>query len=176
VVPRRTVVLLANCNKCHDKLQLHGGNRNTVESCLVCHNPTLTGGSNPAGTSESLSLQYMVHKIHTGEELENDYFIGTSTNFKEVLYPGDRRNCNACHDGDTFTAPLPGGNAPVLTPKNFWSPSMPTATACMSCHDSASTAAHVFLNTATFGTTQVEACAVCHKESADFAVTKAHAR
>jgi OmcA/MtrC family decaheme c-type cytochrome len=176
VVPRRTVTSLANCNKCHEKLQLHGSNRNTVESCIVCHTPKLTAGSNPAGTTDSFSMQYMIHKIHTGEELENGYFHGTNTDYGEVLYPGDRRNCSACHVASTFTIPLPAGVIPTLTPKNFWSPSMPVATACMSCHDSASTAAHAYINTATFGTTQVESCAVCHKESADFAVTKAHAR
>ena len=39
----------------------------------------------------------MIHRIHTGEELTQDYTIygygGTPYNFNEVLYPGDRRNC-----------------------------------------------------------------------------------
>jgi OmcA/MtrC family decaheme c-type cytochrome len=176
VTPRRTVVSLASCNKCHDKLQLHGGNRNTIESCVVCHNPKLTGASNPAGTRESFSMQYMVHKIHTGEELENDYYQGLTNNYKEVLYVGDRRNCLACHVGNTYVVPLPATNVAVDTPKNYWTPTLPITTACITCHDSISTVAHAFINTTTLGGMQVESCAVCHKEGADFAVSKAHAR
>ncbi len=175
VVPRRTVVAVANCNKCHDKLQLHGSNRNQTEACAVCHIPSLTMASQPSGTTESVSFQNMVHKIHTGESLEGDYIL-SSTNFKEVLYPGDRRNCGACHVGTSYTVPLPAGNLSVTTPKNFWSPTMPTAAACLGCHDSVSAAAHAFLNTANFGTMSAESCAVCHKEGAEFAVSQVHAR
>jgi hypothetical protein len=39
-------------------------------------------------TAESYSFQWMVHKIHTGEELTGDYVLG-GTSFKEVLYPGE---------------------------------------------------------------------------------------
>ncbi len=173
LVNRRAVVSIDNCNKCHGKLALHGSNRNTTESCIVCHNPTLVAGSGAA--AESVSMQWMVHKIHTGEELANDYKLG-NTSFKEVLYPGDRRNCAACHVGNSYTVPLPTTNVATVTPKNYWSPTMPVAAACLGCHDSVSTAAHAFINTTTFGTMQVESCEVCHKESADFAVSKAHAR
>jgi OmcA/MtrC family decaheme c-type cytochrome len=174
VTPRRTVVSLALCNKCHEDLMLHGGNRNTIEACLVCHNPARTGGTGTA--AESISMQWMVHKIHTGEELAGDFVLG-GTSFKEVLYPGDRRNCSACHVGSSYTVPLPATNVATVTPKNYWSPTLPTAAACLGCHDSVATAAHAFINTTTFGgTTQVESCAVCHKESADFPVSKSHAR
>jgi OmcA/MtrC family decaheme c-type cytochrome len=184
VVPRRTVVSLANCNRCHEKLQLHGSNRNTIEACVVCHNPTETDVTRrPAAALplESISMQFMIHKIHTGEELTRGYtvygFGGSTNDFAEVLYPGDRRNCLACHTGSTYTIPLPATSVATVTPRNYWSPTMPIATACISCHDSTSTAAHAFLNTANFaGIGQVESCAVCHKESADFAVSKSHAR
>ena len=121
VTPRRTVVSLANCNKCHEKLQLHGSNRNTIEACVVCHNPTLTAGSGAAGTQESFSMQCMIHKIHTGEELDKRLQASDGTSFKEVLYPGDRRNCAACHVGSTYTVPLPATNVATVTPKNYWS-------------------------------------------------------
>ncbi len=173
VTPRRAVVSLANCNKCHEKLQLHGSNRNTIESCVVCHNPTLVAGSGAA--AESVSMQWMVHKIHTGEELTGDYKIG-NTSFKEVLYPGDRRNCNACHVGTSYTVPVAAGTVATATPKNYWSPTMPIAAACLGCHDAVTTAAHAFINTTAFGGMQVESCEVCHKESADHAVSKIHAR
>jgi len=174
VTPRRTVVSLANCNKCHEKLQLHGGNRNTIESCVVCHNPKLVAAEGKP-EAESVSMQTMVHKIHTGEELTGDYKIG-NTSFKEVLYPGDRRNCSACHVGTSYTVPTPAGTVATVTPKNFWSPTMPVSAACIGCHDSVSTAAHAFINTTTLGGMQIESCEVCHKESADFAVSKIHAR
>jgi OmcA/MtrC family decaheme c-type cytochrome len=45
--PRRTIVQDGSCDKCHDKLWFHGGNRNNASVCGVCHNPTLTD-SRPA--------------------------------------------------------------------------------------------------------------------------------
>lgn len=177
VTPRRTVVSLANCNKCHEKLQLHGGNRNQIEACVVCHNPTLTAGTLAAGTLDSVSMQVMIHKIHTGEELNNDYIVG-GTNFKEVLYPGDRRNCAACHVNNSFQVPLPLTNVATVTPapKYYWTPTQAVTAACISCHDAPYAAAHAFLNTADIGTVLVESCPACHKEGADWAVGERHAR
>ena len=42
VTPRRQVVSQEKCNTCHNKLMLHGGNRQSVEYCVVCHNPGVT--------------------------------------------------------------------------------------------------------------------------------------
>jgi hypothetical protein len=175
VEARREVVDLAKCNKCHNKLQLHGNNRNAIEACVVCHNPATTdAGTRPASASpaESIDMKIMIHKIHTGHELANDYTLygrgGNPAPFNEVGYPGDRRNCLACHKEDTFTVPLASTVTSSTTPRSYWDPMRPTASACLGVES----AAHAFLNTASFG----EACAVCHKESADFAVTKIHAR
>jgi OmcA/MtrC family decaheme c-type cytochrome len=108
--------------------------------------------------------------------LTQDYSIlgssGTGANFNEVLYPGDRRDCLQCHVGATYTVPVASTATPVTWPANPWSPVLPNAAACLGCHDSTEAAAHVSLNTAPFG----ESCAVCHKESADAAVSKVHAR
>ncbi len=53
-VARRTVVDLAKCNKCHEKLGAHGGQRFKIEECNICHNPTATatrdGGRTRAST------------------------------------------------------------------------------------------------------------------------------
>jgi len=131
VTPRRTVVDTAKCNKCHDKLQFHGNNRNQVAACVLCHNPTATyrpsGSTEPA---ESIDMRTMVHKIHTGEELEGDYTIGT-TNFNGILYPGDRRNCLACHVGTSYQVPLPSTNLAVTTPRDLWSPTLPNTASCI---------------------------------------------
>lgn len=72
----------------------------------------------------------------------------------------------------SYTLPLPAGRTASVTPRDFWTPTLPTSAACLGCHDSLSAAAHAFINTATFG----ESWDVCHKESAEFAVSKVHAR
>jgi OmcA/MtrC family decaheme c-type cytochrome len=42
---RRQVVSTEKCNACHLRLGLHGGGRNQVENCLVCHAPERTDWS-----------------------------------------------------------------------------------------------------------------------------------
>ena len=181
-VERRTIVSIDKCNQCHEALgtgsfdnsTFHGGGRNQIV-CGICHNPGFLAGSGAAATP--ISFQVMVHRIHTGENLINPYVVG-GTNFQEVLYPGDRRNCAKCHVGTSYQVPLPATNIAVATPNWYWTPTQPIAAACLACHDSVSTAAHAFLNTTTFGGSAVtaESCPVCHKEGADFAVTQVHAR
>ena len=176
---RRKVVALANCDMCHDKLQAHGNNRNEIEACVMCHNPAATDASiRPAAANppQSIDLKVMIHRIHTGVNLNNDYTIygfgGTANNFNDVLFPGDRRDCVQCHLDTTYTVPLPSSVTPTTAPRNYWSPVLPTAAACMGCHDELSAAAHFFVNTAPFG----EACATCHSEDDEFAVSAVHAR
>ncbi|MGZ8810799.1 MAG: OmcA/MtrC family decaheme c-type cytochrome [Thermoanaerobaculia bacterium] len=177
-VPRRTVVTIAQCNSCHDALSLHGGQRNTTEECVICHNPIANDQrAASAGTPESISFQRMIHRIHTGEELTQDYTIGTNNNFNEVLFPGDRRNCAKCHAGTSYTLPLPTGIASVITLRDYFSPQGPGTAACLGCHDNQDAAAHAYLNTTTFGgTTPAEACATCHGRGKDWDVAKMHAR
>ena len=78
VSPRRQVVDIAKCNGCHSILSLHGENRNQIEQCVLCHNPSETDGvrravaTNPADKAQpnqSVNFALMIHKIHTGEEL-----------------------------------------------------------------------------------------------------------
>lgn len=178
--PRRTTVDLANCNKCHEKLQLHGSNRNTIESCVICHNPAMTDVSQRVAAdlpSQSIDFQFMIHRIHTGELLENDFTVkgyGKSTNnYNEVKYPGDRRDCVKCHVAGAYTVPLPSTSTPTVMPRGYWDPYKPTAAACLGCHDSLAAAAHAYLNTSSL---LGESCSVCHKEGADVAVSQAHAR
>ncbi|MCL4403018.1 MAG: OmcA/MtrC family decaheme c-type cytochrome, partial [Acidobacteria bacterium] len=42
VTPRRTVVSINKCNQCHGFLSMHGENRNQIEQCVLCHNPSET--------------------------------------------------------------------------------------------------------------------------------------
>ena len=183
LTPRRSIVDTANCEKCHDKLLLHGSNRTEVEACVVCHNPATTDSSlRPASANpaETISLPILIHKIHTGEELTNDYTIygfgGSTNNFNEVRYPGDRRDCLQCHKTGTYTVPVASTATAATTPRSYWTPMMPTTAACLGCHDSLASAAHALINTATIQGKQAESCPVCHKEGADNSVSLVHAR
>jgi len=181
---RRTAVAVANCNVCHDTLALHGGNRRNPEECVICHNPTnsdVAGRPASAGAPESISFQRHIHRIHTGENLTQEWSIyggsGTATNFNEVRFPGDRRNCRKCHLAGAYTLPLQTGIASVDTPRDYFSPQGPATAACLGCHDNRDAAAHAWLNTTTFGgTTTSEACATCHGRGKDWDVEKKHAR
>ena len=126
----------------------------------------------------------MIHRIHTGEELTQDYTIygnsGQPGSFNEVLYPGDRRNCLACHvNAAAYALPVPSTNQPVNAPREYFSPLGSATAACTGCHDSRDVLAHTFLNTAFFPgapTVPIEACGVCHGTGADWDVAKVHAR
>lgn len=180
VVPRRTVVSQAKCLACHDWLPLHGGQRLAVAECLLCHAPNGDDASRrPAanGPAESVQMARMIHRIHSGEELTQPYTIygygGTPYDFTEVLYPGDRRNCTACHSSAaTANLPAPKGTLNVVTQRDYFTPQGPGTAACLGCHDTRDAAAHAYLNTAVFG----EACGACHGANSEWSVTKVHAR
>jgi len=184
VTPRRTAVAVVNCNVCHETLALHGGQRRNTEECVICHNPTNSDVSQrPAseGPPESISFQRHIHRIHSGENLTQDWtvygFGGSANNFNEVRFPGDRRDCLKCHVAGAYTLPLPTGIDSVNTPRDYFSPQGPATAACLGCHDNRDAAAHAYLNTATFGgTTAAEACATCHGVGKDWDVAKMHAR
>ena len=185
ISPRRTVVVLSQCNVCHDSLRLHGGQRLNTEECVICHNPTNSDVAlRPADQAppESISFQRLIHRIHTGENLTQDFtvygFGGSVNNFNDVRFPGDRRDCAKCHTATSFLLPLPTGISPVMTLRDFFTPQGPGTAACLGCHDSSDTAAHAFLNTTMFGGTgtPAEACATCHGTGADWDVAKVHAR
>jgi OmcA/MtrC family decaheme c-type cytochrome len=169
VVPRRQVVDVNKCNVCHKTLALHGAARRNPEYCVMCHNPKATDTQNPAQT---VNFRTHIHRIHRGENLQTDWTINGTNNFNGVRFPGDLRDCDKCHVNNSNLLPLPDGLADAITPRLFYSPTKPTASACLGCHDAKDAAAHTYLMTAPFG----ESCPVCHEEGADFAVSKVHAR
>ena len=180
---RRTSVDMARCNTCHDGLRLHGGQRRSIEECVMCHNPVENDRSRrPAANNppESVSFQRMIHRIHSGHELSQDYtvygFGGTPFTFNHVGYPGDRRNCTACHVSNAQQLPVAATNVAVDTQRDWFSPQGSTAAACLGCHDGRDAAAHAYLNTTTFKGQPAEACATCHGPGKDWAVDKSHAR
>ncbi len=179
MVPRRTVVSIAKCNSCHTNLSLHGGNRDRIEQCVLCHNPTMTDTARrpaAAGPPQGISFALMIHRIHTGHELARPFDVYGNGNvrhdYKHVLYPGDQRNCSACHVNGSENLPLREDLAPTTDPRSLINNMGPTTAACLGCHDARPAAAHAAGNANAIG----ESCAVCHGPNADFAVSRSHAR
>ncbi len=169
---RRMVVDDAKCEACHNNLVGHGNNRRDANYCITCHRPERLDIADPA---ENVSLKWMLHKIHSGAELENGYVVVRSRgtyDFSEIEFPGDLRNCEKCHVNDSYKLPLPEGLLATLTPNQFWNPTGPAAAACLSCHDSTDAQAHAYSNTTFFG----ESCSACHGDGASYDVEKVHAR
>jgi OmcA/MtrC family decaheme c-type cytochrome len=126
-VPRRTVVAQAKCEKCHERIFLHGMLRNQVAYCLICHTPNRTdwsqrpkvnGNVNLAATYDgieerSIEFKVMIHRLHTGKRegaaaldaLEPFLIYGVFALpyfFDEGLFPDDLRNCTLCHEGKSY--------------------------------------------------------------------------
>jgi len=191
VTPRRQVVDLAKCNVCHARLDVlfsHGNQRISTQHCPICHNPN--GDDSPVRPAsapqppESIEFARMIHRIHSGDTLEQDFTIygfgGAITTFNDVTYPGDRRNCLACHTSSSVTElPLPITNVPVITQRDFFSPRGSATAACTGCHDSRDVAAHAYINTAYFPNSPAipaESCGTCHGAGATYDVAAVHAR
>lgn len=197
VQPRRTVVAIANCNKCHVALSLHGGLRNQPEMCVLCHNPSNTDfterpesvdASDQTQPNQGINFNLMVHRIHDGVNVTANggkpYIVvghsGSHNDFSDVLFPAmspqgeatDLANCSLCHTNDSQMN-LPIGKNPVTDPQGWITTIQATASACSGCHVSKSAAAHFQLNTdATLG----ESCDICHGSGAQFAVDAVHAQ
>ncbi|MCC6859153.1 MAG: hypothetical protein IT158_11350, partial [Bryobacterales bacterium] len=166
--PRRVSVTTQKCNACHDSLAAHGDSRNQAENCVLCHNPTLVAGR--GAEAQPVQMAVMIHRIHRGKALTRPYKVGNA-NFNEVGYPGDLRNCAACHVNGSEQLPLPAGLQPVAAPNEPINPMPPATAACLGCHDSLEAAAHAKANTGRLG----ESCAVCHGPDAAYAVNRVHA-
>ena len=118
----KTIAETANCNSCHERLELHGGPRVTVEYCVTCHNP----GTIDPDSGDSLDMVYMTHAIHMGPLRAAPYVIygfgGTAHDYSHVSYPQSPLFCETCHEASD-AAPL--GDAWQATA---------TASSCGGCH------------------------------------------
>ncbi len=157
VTPRRQVVDINKCNGCHSTLSLHGENRNQIEQCVLCHNPSendsvvrvvATNPADKAQPNQSINFAMMIHKIHTGEGLTaagQNYTIvgfgGSHNDFSDVRYPAmtptggvaDTAKCYMCHVNNS-EAVFPIGKNKVTDPQGRISPVAATTSACTACH------------------------------------------
>jgi OmcA/MtrC family decaheme c-type cytochrome len=181
--PRRDVVDEEACNTCHGDIKAHGEQRFGVGVCLMCHNPLETDEvRRPAGAMPPVTVNFkdMLHKIHTGEDLEGAATIygygNIAHDFTEVRFPAKREECMTCHAEETFQLPTPDGTSNTIVIQELNGPTLisdtlPGTAACTTCHDGLAPLIHAFINTAQ----GVETCIVCHGEGSDYAVSEVHA-
>jgi len=186
----------AQCNACHEQLQMHGSNRNgNVEICLMCHNGDaavcdvnpLPDGSCPVGElQEGYAFGRMIHSIHTG----SDTFMGGA--FSEVHFPQSMANCETCHTPGSYNVARPTARAISVDQGSdirIWTDDIATtatAAACGVCHNDTAATGHFNSNGAQVGVLKSdiltvgglpngqEACAVCHGPGSTFDTTLFH--
>lgn len=159
LLPRRQVVATEKCNVCHGMLgtasasntlanAFHGGARNIVEACVVCHDPnrmSTTIMTNGLALNESFQFKRMIHGIHANSKRTYPFTHGntvvgafnkdgtsatggaplasTVENYAaEVLYPDTTLNCNACHVNDSFKVDRSPMGAVVSKPAGVTDP------------------------------------------------------
>jgi len=168
MVARRQVVSTDKCAACHTDLAfVHGGTRSSTQECSICHNPSLSDST----SGQSVNMAVQIHSIHRGENLANPYVLGT-TNYQEVRFPGDLRDCSTCHVGNSYFVENVGAKAMVASPGGFTKTTPPISAACQGCHDDLATASHALVNTTVLG----ESCAACHSAGEQFSVDRVHQR
>jgi OmcA/MtrC family decaheme c-type cytochrome len=195
IVHRRKVVDIAKCDTCHATLTVHGENRNQIEMCVLCHNPSETDSSRRPGATnpddknappQAVNFALMIHKIHTGEELAGmgrPYVVvgfgGSHNDFSEVVFPafspsggvGNVQACDLCHvNGSEQNLPI--GLHDVKDPQGLLNPAPATTSACTACHADKPALSHAVANTTQFG----ESCTACHGPDAEFSPDKVHAQ
>ena len=98
----RLIVNSADCNACHDNLEMHGEARFDVEYCVQCHNPSSIDGD----TGNTVDMKRLIHNIHSARA---DYqivgFGGRLHEWSDLVWPQDIRNCETCHDEDNPDTP-----------------------------------------------------------------------
>jgi OmcA/MtrC family decaheme c-type cytochrome len=180
---RRAIVLDQKCNVCHDELRAHDNLRVGIDSCIMCHNPNATDElTRPASQfpPESINFKDMIHRIHTGTDLEQPYTVfgsgGHEHDFTQTRFSGDLRDCTMCHIDGSQTLPIPDEALSTLITENsgatMISETFPETAACTSCHTSAENIEHALEHADI--TTGAESCSTCHGESGVLSVTDVH--
>jgi OmcA/MtrC family decaheme c-type cytochrome len=187
VTETRNIVPTSTCTGCHgkDEFHGHGGDRITVEDCVMCHNYNYYG----VYGKQSADFADMLHKIHAGYELASipgadgkvfddpgtpedesadngsyiyyRYFRNNVNEYSwdKVAFPAVIQNCQRCHQGG-------------LSDEDNWK-SKPSRHACGSCHDTVDWVTGT--NHAAGAQLNDNTCAACHPASGSAnAVTEAH--
>lgn len=181
---RRQLVSIEKCEACHVQISFHGSLRNNLDYCVTCHNPKETDiGRRPEELNDvsTVSFGYMIHKIHTGHEMDQPYTVygygNTPHDYSHVLFPGKRNQCNICHVGEGQDAIPALPLADEVEPIEFTTRSgqmiaiAPTKAACTSCHDSENAIAHAD-NFVQAG--NAESCDACHGVGRNADITQKH--
>lgn len=159
VIPRRQVVSNDKCNACHGALgttsgsntlanAFHGGARNTVEACVVCHDANRASSTvmtNGLDLNESYQFKRMIHGIHGNSRRTFPFTHGNTVigafnkdgtsmtggaplaadveNYAaEVAWPGVGLNCNACHVNNSYKSDAGTLGAVVKKPAGVTDP------------------------------------------------------
>jgi len=146
----RKMVNNDNCESCHstlggipgdeNTLSFHGGSRNTIEYCVICHTDQRgygrTEATYDAATRKFTGSTYKVdgrtvgsapnyiHKIHVGGVMTKTGYDYGGVKLDEGGYSQDIRNCEKCHNP-----------ANASTPQAAQWKDNPNRQACGSCHD-----------------------------------------
>ncbi len=149
----REIVSTESCNACHEQLALHGGSRQEVAICVLCH----TSQNIDPESGNSPDFKVMIHKIHRGANLpsvsegEPYFIVGFRQNvhdYSQVEWPQDTRNCTTCHsgpDGDNYNT-------------------APHTAACTSCHDNVNL---ITGDNHPGGRREDPSCNLCHEPEVD---------
>ncbi|MBI5142393.1 MAG: OmcA/MtrC family decaheme c-type cytochrome [Nitrospirae bacterium] len=141
VSTRHDMVVSASCVSCHGKFVFHGGSRQDVHYCVVCHTDqrrigrtattaaaggVLTGDTYIVNNQALGNFVNLIHKIHMGNKLALTGYDYADVMFNEIGYPQSQANCRKCHQQTTDT---PQGDN--------WK-NKPSRLSCGGCHDAIS--------------------------------------
>jgi OmcA/MtrC family decaheme c-type cytochrome len=184
-VPPRQVVDIARCDKCHNRLQVHGDNRNdSTGLCATCHNPGFASGAT-AATGQPWDFKLLIHALHA-----STYSYGGET-LPAITYPGYLNDCEACHLPGTYYPVDPtvvfatsiDAGASAATPADDTAIT-PNTAVCASCHTDDTSKQHMRFNGGSFDATKnadgtspqaaAETCGNCHGAGEDVDVKEVH--
>jgi OmcA/MtrC family decaheme c-type cytochrome len=149
----------------------------------MCHN-TMASDIDQRPEEElpptSIHFKVMIHRIHTGEELQDSQpfiiygFNNSVHDFSDIVFPGNRAACTTCHVEGSYTLPLADGVQPTVITQGgdeVVNLTLPIVAACTACHDTAAAKGHAALQTTADG---LETCEVCHGPGSEFDVEAVH--
>ncbi len=175
---RRKVVDVAQCNNCHERFlsveQYHSGTRgvNNPEACIACH------GSEFATSDRTREFGLLMHGIHGSAIREVPHKDWTP---EKLQFPGNIADCSSCHEGNSYTLPLPIVREAIKVTSSTYSSAI--GAICSSCHDSSISKAHmesaggaIFDASFDDANSTEETCSTCHAVGKIADVSMVHKR